>query len=535
VRYPKAYRHDIIIIGLIILCLIIHFRNLFSDIFDYDSSLYAEVAREIYRGRDFLHLTQNGQPFLDKPHLFFWLSAISYSIFGVNNFAFKFPSFLGLIGTLISVYRFSRNYYSRSVAIRAVAITASSLGTFLMTSDVRLEMILTCMIMTGIWLFSSYLLQAQKIYLFLSALFFAAAYYAKGAVGFIIPAVAVLPHMLKHYSPGKGVKVLSLLLPLALVFLIPLFVVAYHQFGWPGVRYFAWDHIAGRVSGSAAYNNPDTFFVWHTMLWVVAPWTLYLLAGVVGALRAWMNRATTAILPEVISVCGLLLGLLFLSFSAFQLSYYVYPLIPFAAILAATLAERYEQKKVVKYLQSLINILLIIVAAFVILYITPGSVGYLVIFFILIVLLCYLSWRELFAGTLMAAIMLNFVLSFVFFPSILQYQSGSIAGTYIKETPGEKDVAVLAIGGSYQLAFYSEVIPGEYFNVQQMLKSEKKGPLYVLTSEDGYQQMIRAGLKVSVEKQLWNFRLTKLTIPFLSPSTRIGACDKCYLVKVVHL
>jgi hypothetical protein len=417
----------------------------------------------------------------------------------------------------------------------AAAVTASSLGVFLMTNDVRLEMILTCCMMFGMWFFSSYLLRRRMFHLLLAATFFTAAFYTKGGVGFIIPALAIVPHVAKHYSFKEGGKILlSLSLPV-LVFLIPLFLIAYHQFGWTGVRYFAWDHVAGRVTGRVANNNPDTFFVWHTMLWIVLPWTLLLLLGLWYAIGAWVRSATIQVLPEVISACGLLLSLLVFSFSAFQQSYYVYPLIPFAAILVAAFSGQFWAQSWTRHLQFMINAFLIFAAGLALFYLTRGPLPYIIIFIVLIGVYFYLIRLDLIMGTMMAAIILHFVLSFVFFPEILRYQASPAAAEYVRAQHGEKNIVLLAAGGAYQLDFYMEAIPHQYFNLSEMLQAEKKFPYYTLTSADRYEQMKKSGISMSLEKELLNFHLTKLTTSFLNPATREDACDKCYLVKVVHL
>jgi 4-amino-4-deoxy-L-arabinose transferase-like glycosyltransferase len=529
----KAFRLEELVLFLIGLSCLINFRNLFLPLIDGDSSLYAEVAREVFRNRDFLHLTQQGQPFLDKPHMFFWLSAISYSVFGVNSFAFKFPSFLALLGTLFSVYKLAKQYYSKTIALYASLITASALGVFLMTNDVRMEMLLTCFIITGIWQLSNYLIHGKIKALLLSVICFCSGYYTKGAIGFIIPAVAIFPQMIKRKGKVYVLKTSVLLLALLIVFLLPLFIISYYQFGWEGVRYFAWGHIADRVSGKVASNNPDTFFVFHTMLWVLAPWTLFLLAGI------WITIKTVLIPPEeegreIICISGLLLGLLALSFSSFQQSYYVYPLIPFAAIIAASNSALFWRNRFFIGIQTLVNVVAILLSALITFYVTPGAIIYVVAFFILVLGFVYASKKEsITIATAAAAIVLNFVLSFIFFPAILTFQPNAELSAFASDKHlSSQNFVSLNVGSPYQFLFYSEFSPKAYFDVSGLMQEKRRTPFYVVTDQRGFDDMTKTHINLSVEKRLNNFHLTKLNLDFLNPKTRDAACDKWYLLQV---
>jgi 4-amino-4-deoxy-L-arabinose transferase-like glycosyltransferase len=67
-----------------------------------NDALYADVAREMLRSGDWLNPTVHGVPFLDKPPLFFWLSAITESLLGSSVFALRLPAALcGALGAAL--------------------------------------------------------------------------------------------------------------------------------------------------------------------------------------------------------------------------------------------------------------------------------------------------------------------------------------------------------------------------------------------------------------------------------------------------
>jgi 4-amino-4-deoxy-L-arabinose transferase-like glycosyltransferase len=71
---------------------------------DWDEATYAEVAHEAVNSRSYLDFTWNGNPYLKKPPLLFWMMAASFKAFGENEFAARLPSMLLGLGTLILIY-----------------------------------------------------------------------------------------------------------------------------------------------------------------------------------------------------------------------------------------------------------------------------------------------------------------------------------------------------------------------------------------------------------------------------------------------
>ena len=67
-------------------------------LFDWDEVNFAELAREMVMSGDWLHMTINFETFTEKPPLFFWLQASSMELFGIGEYAARFPNaLLGII------------------------------------------------------------------------------------------------------------------------------------------------------------------------------------------------------------------------------------------------------------------------------------------------------------------------------------------------------------------------------------------------------------------------------------------------------
>jgi hypothetical protein len=75
-----------------------------AHLFDWDEVNFAEAAREMLVTGNYSRVQIDFQPFYEKPPLFIWLQAASMIIFGVNEFAARFPDAIVGVITLLTFY-----------------------------------------------------------------------------------------------------------------------------------------------------------------------------------------------------------------------------------------------------------------------------------------------------------------------------------------------------------------------------------------------------------------------------------------------
>ncbi len=73
-------------------------------LFDWDEINFAECAREMLVTNNYSNVQLYYQPFWEKPPLFIWLQAMSMNVFGINEFAARFPNAICGIVTLLVLY-----------------------------------------------------------------------------------------------------------------------------------------------------------------------------------------------------------------------------------------------------------------------------------------------------------------------------------------------------------------------------------------------------------------------------------------------
>lgn len=86
-------------------------------LFDWDEINFAEAAREMLILNDYTRVHIRFLPFWEKPPLFFWLQALSMHLFGVNEFAARFPNALAGIITLPVLYAMGKKLYDEKFGL----------------------------------------------------------------------------------------------------------------------------------------------------------------------------------------------------------------------------------------------------------------------------------------------------------------------------------------------------------------------------------------------------------------------------------
>jgi 4-amino-4-deoxy-L-arabinose transferase-like glycosyltransferase len=86
-------------------------RQLDNGIQNFDDAYYAQKAKEIIESGSLWLITYSGIPAFDNPPMPFWLTALSYSLFGVSTYSAIFSSALFGTGIILITYRFSLLLY----------------------------------------------------------------------------------------------------------------------------------------------------------------------------------------------------------------------------------------------------------------------------------------------------------------------------------------------------------------------------------------------------------------------------------------
>ena len=90
-----------------------------APLFDPDEGLHAAIAQEMVRSGDYVTPRFLGEPFLDKPILFFWSEAVSLRIFGMNEAAVRIPPLAFGVFGMVAVALLGRRLFGETTGIIA--------------------------------------------------------------------------------------------------------------------------------------------------------------------------------------------------------------------------------------------------------------------------------------------------------------------------------------------------------------------------------------------------------------------------------
>lgn len=528
---------------LLVVCCLLYIPGMMVDVMEVDAAQYASMSVEMLQTGNFLQIYEQGRDYLDKPPLLFWLSTVSYYLFGIHNWSYKLPSILFTLLAIYSVYRFSKLYYDEATALLASLFTASAQAVMLMNNDIRTDNLLLGSVMLAVWQIGEIDRGSKKSkHAALAGVGIGLGMLAKGPLGLVIPVLCYGPVWLVQRNWKMIFRPIWLLtLFTTIILLTPMCIGLYQQFdaqpekiihgrtGVSGLYFFFWEQSFGRITGASEWKNTSgpLFFV-HTFAWAFFPWIIYLIPALASVIR---KRS----IPEWFTLGGFVLTFLALSSSRFKLPHYIYVVVPFAAIIAAHWVHQSSTKVYFKISQWIPAILTLIFICFIQFYAFPISVFWFLIFLIGPILGMTLpliritdSRTRSIALNVYAIVHLNLMFSLWFYPHLLAYQSSSVAMKWAsnQEIP-QKDIYHFNAHKS-ALHFYNkavvpafmpdEITPGDTF--------------YVFTRDPHLEELKSIFPKVEKLKTFEDFPVTRMNLIFLSQERRAERLDSTYLLKI---
>ena len=126
------------------------FFNLSTSLFGVTEGLYAAVTETMVRTGEYVHLTLHGQPYFNKPPMFFWLQAISAKFLGWSEVALRLPSALLSFGTVVATYWLGRTLFSATAGFWAALVAITSYASLWFGQMAIIDPVLTFFMTVGI-------------------------------------------------------------------------------------------------------------------------------------------------------------------------------------------------------------------------------------------------------------------------------------------------------------------------------------------------------------------------------------------------
>jgi 4-amino-4-deoxy-L-arabinose transferase-like glycosyltransferase len=320
-----------------------------------DEPRYAQVAREMLERRDWITPTLGGQPWLEKPPLYYWQAILAYKVFGVSDWAARWPSAFDATLLVLALYFFLRRFLS-GVELDGALIAASCAGIDGYARAASTDMTLAATFAIGMLAWWAWHESGKKIYLALFFVFMALGTLAKGPIapflaGIIISLYAVTVREFRLFF--KTVWLPGVLLFCAIA--LPWYVAV--QLRNPEFfREFILEQNLGRFSHNIYHHLEPFWYYLPVAALALVPWTVFMVVAFIEPIRIW--RAEPNSIPRVDSnpekrpalyaCCWLVVPIVFFSISQSKLPGYILPAIPAGALLLSIYLGKHLQQNEAK-------------------------------------------------------------------------------------------------------------------------------------------------------------------------------------------
>ncbi len=257
------------------------------DLWTPDEPRVAAVSLEMAETNNFIIPHLAGEPFIEKPPLYFATAALMLKLVGSligHTTAIRLTTAVFGLGILFMTFLIARRLFGEQTGILAVTILATMAGFVKNFHWIRVDAALAFFYTAAVWCFVEIYLEKRKKLLPLAGIFLAGAFLSKGLIGPVLAAVPwvglVAIQLFSGQNGGKEIKrsILSHLGMLSVFLLISgvWIVLLYIKGGASLWEKWFWVNHVGRFTGdvSAGHIRPgDPFYYVNQLVVIVMPWT----------------------------------------------------------------------------------------------------------------------------------------------------------------------------------------------------------------------------------------------------------------------
>jgi len=315
---------------------------------DADEAFYAEAAREMVEGRDWITPHFNYEERWQKPILYYWFTAAAFAGTDANEFMARFGSALSGVGIALLTWGAARRLtVNDSAAWIAGAIAATCFGYFMMARAALPDLPLALFMTATIWCAMVAIdptEAAPAAWAALAGLAAGLGFLAKGPLALVIPAIVLAPIW---WRERRRVVVRPSHVALAVVLFaiagLPWYVA---MFARHGLAYLQSFFVADNLERFATTRYNDLRAVWYyvpILLGGLLPWTMFLLVLPWRPLRAIVRRRRRLSDQEWRLLIWAIVPLLFFTVSVGKQPRYILPVLPpVAMMLGLGIANRID-------------------------------------------------------------------------------------------------------------------------------------------------------------------------------------------------
>jgi len=339
--YPQKWAQIVVLLGF---CFLLYFLNLGQwDLWNPDEPRYAQVAREMINGGDWILMHFNGKVYEDKPPLFFWSIALSSFLWqGFSSFSVRFPAALFGTLTILLAFLLGKSLYSTRTGFFSGLILATSLEFAYLSTRANIDTTLTFFTTASLFCFFQWYQyhkggrsnQRPTISIYGFYISMALGTLTKGPVGFVLPLLVSLIYLLIQ-KDWKGINGMKLIPGIVLMMVIVLawYVPAVWKGGRDYLNVTLLKQTVNRYSQGWSHVKPF-YYYFYNYPFESLPWFLFLPAAVAyGFSKETIEKRKRFLFL----LTWFVVIFIFFSFSKGKRGLYLLPLYPAASIMVGKL------------------------------------------------------------------------------------------------------------------------------------------------------------------------------------------------------
>ncbi|HLO42919.1 MAG TPA: glycosyltransferase family 39 protein [Leadbetterella sp.] len=252
----------------------------YTPLFDEDEGFFAEAARQMLASGDYVSISVNGEQRYDKPALFFWFTAISLKIFGLNELGARLPSYIFFLLSLFLMFRFVKRHFSDRIAFLSLVVAICMLQFQVLSRAAVSDNLLNLLVSGALFYFYDYSKSKSRMSLFWLYTLAGFGFITKGPLAFVIIFGVIFLFLLISKNFGLFRKTLNPLLIIWAVFIpFPWFYLAYLKSGDFLFTDFFIKHNLGRFSQTMESHGGFWWYYFPVILLSFIPFGHLLFSG----------------------------------------------------------------------------------------------------------------------------------------------------------------------------------------------------------------------------------------------------------------
>jgi 4-amino-4-deoxy-L-arabinose transferase-like glycosyltransferase len=335
------------VLTLLFLSLITFFLGLGRQaITDSDEAFYAEAAREMVEGNDWLTPHFNYEDRWQKPILYYWFTAAAFAGTDTSEFMARFGSALSGVGLVLLTWSAARRLLNDAAgAWLAGAIAATCYGYFAMARAALPDLPLALFITATIWAALRATDPAEPLstsWAAIAGLTAGLGFLTKGPLGVVIPAIVLIPIWWRQRTRvvfRRADAAIAILL--FAICGLPWYVVMWAVHGTPYLQSF---FVADNLERFATTRYNDVRAIWYyvpILIGGLMPWTIYALVLPWRIVRDLIQRRRLLTDAEWRLVIWTVAPLLLFTVSIGKQPRYILPMLPpIAMMVGGGIADR---------------------------------------------------------------------------------------------------------------------------------------------------------------------------------------------------